>query len=164
MCCAREPTDVLLDRHPKVSIHHSNHFSAHAHIFVIQYATAFCRFLDICCSVGEPIAGFIGQPFKNFDAQRRTAEPTVVWGVKGVGAFGYTCTDPFPKPGERRYIVCSNSHFNDAIKNYCEACKPDKVSMCMHLCVYDLGNLGTISRPRSSRPFTKIYRACWYDF
>eukprot|EP01084_Bolivina_argentea_P138475 243766_1 len=67
---------------------------------------------------GRPIAGIIGRPF--------TSE--VVWGVVGLGAFGFNNADQLSSriknKDKLRTICTSRSHFKPSMKAYVSACKP----------------------------------------
>merc|ERR1712228_842650 len=67
---------------------------------------------------GRPIAGIIGRPFTK----------QIVWGIVGLGAFGFKNKDKLSSRNHGSRIVCaSRSHFSKSLQAYINQCKPSKL-------------------------------------
>jgi 3'(2'), 5'-bisphosphate nucleotidase len=66
---------------------------------------------------GFPIAGVIHQPHTN----------STVWGVVGVGAFGFQRKQP---PSERKKVVTTRLHFSYNMLKVLEVIKPTEIQKC----------------------------------
>merc|ERR1712150_119068 len=69
---------------------------------------------------GKAIAGIINQPFyKNADGTMGRS----IWGIKGVGAFGFQRQDK--KPGQ--ILTTSRSHMDETVKSCIESMEPTEI-------------------------------------
>lgn len=67
------------------------------------------------CWKGRPIAGIIGRPFSD----------QIVWGIVGLGAFGFRHDIRLQNRDHNRRIICtSRAHFNPSMRGYICACNP----------------------------------------
>ena len=74
---------------------------------------------------GKPVAGVIHQPFYGHEKQHQgTAVGRTVWGVMGLGAFGY---NHIPPPAGRRVITTTRHHSSKTVIDAIEVMKPDEI-------------------------------------
>lgn len=72
---------------------------------------------------GIATAGVINQPFHNFEAIPKYGEPRCIWGILGLGTFGFERNELLPG----RVITTTRSHSDNVITKTVEACEPTKV-------------------------------------
>lgn len=68
------------------------------------------------------VAGVIHQPYYRY--KEKTDYGRTVWGVIGLGAFGFKVIEP---PKDRRIITTTRSHLNETVQSAIDAMKPDEV-------------------------------------
>ena len=73
---------------------------------------------------GKPIAGVIHQPFYGFEERQESDLGRTMWGIRGLGTFGFTHVPP---PVGRRVITTTRSHSNKMVLDAIDAMKPDKI-------------------------------------
>ncbi|XP_078484836.1 3'(2'),5'-bisphosphate nucleotidase 1-like [Ciona intestinalis] len=64
---------------------------------------------------GEAIGGVINQPFYNYQAGSQAKLGRTIWGLVGLGAFGWNRSEP---PTGRRILITTRSHSNELV-NLC---------------------------------------------
>lgn len=73
---------------------------------------------------GKAIAGVINQPFYNYQLGPGAILGRTLWGVLGVGAFGFTLQ---AVPGDRRIVTTTRSHSNKVVTDCVDAMEPHEV-------------------------------------
>ncbi|XP_032804042.1 3'(2'),5'-bisphosphate nucleotidase 1 isoform X2 [Petromyzon marinus] len=73
---------------------------------------------------GKAIAGVINQPFFNYQAGEGATLGRTVWGLLGLGAFGYV---PASVPAGKRVITTTRSHSNPVVSACVDAMEPTDV-------------------------------------
>ncbi|KAF7667271.1 hypothetical protein LDENG_00069370 [Lucifuga dentata] len=73
---------------------------------------------------GRPIAGVINQPFYNYQLGPGAHLGRTIWGMLGVGAFGFQLREV---PDERRIITTTRSHSNKQVTDCVDAMEPHEV-------------------------------------
>jgi 3'(2'), 5'-bisphosphate nucleotidase len=73
---------------------------------------------------GVAKAGVIYQPYYNYQAGPGATLGRVVWGIVGLGAFGFAQHKP---PSDKRIITTTRSHMTPAVKEAIEACSPTEI-------------------------------------
>jgi len=77
---------------------------------------------------GKAVAGTISQPFYNYDKNDQLnstkGEVRTIWGMIGLGAFGWNRVEP---PAGRRILITSRSHSNPLVTACVEALSPTHV-------------------------------------
>uniref|UniRef100_A0A8C4N5C0 3'(2'),5'-bisphosphate nucleotidase 1 n=1 Tax=Eptatretus burgeri TaxID=7764 RepID=A0A8C4N5C0_EPTBU len=73
---------------------------------------------------GKAVAGVINQPFYNYKAGKGAQLGRTVWGVLGIGGFGF---HPAAIPGGKCIVVTTRSHSNKLVNDCVDAMMPDKV-------------------------------------
>jgi len=73
---------------------------------------------------GKAVGGVIHQPFYNYQAGPGAVMGRTIWGIVGVGAFGFEPKKPDPS---KRIVVTTRSHGTEAVRNAIAACEPTEV-------------------------------------
>nr|XP_046228519.1 3'(2'),5'-bisphosphate nucleotidase 1 isoform X2 [Scatophagus argus] len=73
---------------------------------------------------GKAIAGVINQPFYNYQLGEGAALGRTMWGMPGLGAFGFQLQEV---PGDRRIITTTRSHSNKVVTDCVDAMEPHEV-------------------------------------
>ncbi|KAM4522368.1 3'(2'),5'-bisphosphate nucleotidase 1 isoform 2-T2 [Odontesthes bonariensis] len=73
---------------------------------------------------GRPIAGVINQPFYNYQLGAGAALGRTMWGIVGLGAFGFQLQEV---PGDRRIVTTTRSHSNKVVTDCVNAMEPHEV-------------------------------------
>nr|XP_033791986.1 3'(2'),5'-bisphosphate nucleotidase 1 [Geotrypetes seraphini]XP_033791987.1 3'(2'),5'-bisphosphate nucleotidase 1 [Geotrypetes seraphini]XP_033791988.1 3'(2'),5'-bisphosphate nucleotidase 1 [Geotrypetes seraphini] len=73
---------------------------------------------------GKAIAGVINQPYYNYQAGDDVALGRTIWGVLGIGAFGFQLKEV---PDGKHIITTTRSHSNKLVTDCVAAMNPDKV-------------------------------------
>uniref|UniRef100_A0A671XM78 3'(2'),5'-bisphosphate nucleotidase 1 n=2 Tax=Sparus aurata TaxID=8175 RepID=A0A671XM78_SPAAU len=73
---------------------------------------------------GKAIAGVINQPFYNYQLGSGAELGRTMWGMPGLGAFGFTLKEA---PGDRRIITTTRSHSNKVVTECVDAMEPHEV-------------------------------------
>ncbi|KAM8726452.1 3'(2'),5'-bisphosphate nucleotidase 1 isoform 1-T2 [Acanthopagrus schlegelii] len=73
---------------------------------------------------GKAIAGVINQPFYNYQLGAGAELGRTMWGMPGLGAFGFTLKEA---PGNRRIITTTRSHSNKVVTECVDAMEPHEV-------------------------------------
>lgn len=73
---------------------------------------------------GEAVAGVMYQPYFNYKAGPEATLGRAIWGIVGIGAFGYDAQKP---PTGQTIITTTRSHSNKNVVNSVNACKPTDV-------------------------------------
>ncbi|XP_036941992.1 3'(2'),5'-bisphosphate nucleotidase 1 [Acanthopagrus latus] len=73
---------------------------------------------------GKAIAGVINQPFYNYQLGTGAELGRTMWGMPGLGAFGFTLKEA---PGNRRIITTTRSHSNKVVTECVDAMEPHEV-------------------------------------
>ncbi|XP_063350944.1 3'(2'),5'-bisphosphate nucleotidase 1 isoform X1 [Pelmatolapia mariae] len=73
---------------------------------------------------GRAIAGVINQPFYNYQLGAGTQLGRTMWGMLGLGAFGFQLQEV---PGDRRIVTTTRSHSNKLVTDCVDAMEPHEV-------------------------------------
>ncbi|KAM8832540.1 3'(2'),5'-bisphosphate nucleotidase 1 [Spinachia spinachia] len=73
---------------------------------------------------GRAIAGVIHQPFYNYELGAGAALGRTLWGMPGLGAFGFELREV---PGDRRVVTTTRSHSNKLVTDCVDAMEPHEV-------------------------------------
>ncbi|XP_072217964.1 3'(2'),5'-bisphosphate nucleotidase 1 [Leuresthes tenuis] len=73
---------------------------------------------------GRAIAGVINQPFYNYQLGAGAALGRTMWGIVGLGAFGFQLQEV---PGDRRIVTTTRSHSNKVVTDCVNAMEPHEV-------------------------------------
>ncbi|KAJ0060997.1 hypothetical protein NL108_004709 [Boleophthalmus pectinirostris] len=73
---------------------------------------------------GRAIAGVINQPFYNYQLGAGAVLGRTIWGVLGLGAFGFELKEV---PGDRRIVTTTRSHSNKVVTDCVDAMEPHEV-------------------------------------
>lgn len=73
---------------------------------------------------GRAVAGVISQPYHNYQAGPDKTIGRTIWGVVGVGAFGFT---PASTPQGQNIVCTTRSHSNQIVNLSVDACEPTEV-------------------------------------
>ncbi|XP_033102470.1 3'(2'),5'-bisphosphate nucleotidase 1-like [Anneissia japonica] len=73
---------------------------------------------------GKPVGGVIHQPFYKFDTDSQTYVGRTMWGVVGLGAFGFKHED---QTQGKRILTTTRSHGTEAVQETLRAMEPDEV-------------------------------------
>jgi 3'(2'), 5'-bisphosphate nucleotidase len=73
---------------------------------------------------GKAVAGVIYQPYYNYKAGPDAVLGRIIWGIVGLGAFGF---EPKSPPSDQRIITTTRSHMTNAVKQAIDACKPTEI-------------------------------------
>ncbi|CAM5102700.1 unnamed protein product [Eretmochelys imbricata] len=73
---------------------------------------------------GKAIAGVINQPFYNYEAGADAVLGRTIWGVLGLGAFGFQLKEV---PAGKHIITTTRSHSNKLVNDCISAMNPDNV-------------------------------------
>ncbi|XP_060947132.1 3'(2'),5'-bisphosphate nucleotidase 1 [Limanda limanda] len=73
---------------------------------------------------GRAIAGVINQPFYNYQLGAGAVLGRTMWGMLGVGAFGFQLQEV---PGDRRIVTTTRSHSNKVVTDCVDAMEPHEV-------------------------------------
>ncbi|TNM94827.1 3'(2'),5'-bisphosphate nucleotidase 1 [Takifugu flavidus] len=73
---------------------------------------------------GKAIAGVINQPFYNYQLGAGADLGRTIWGMSGLGAFGFQLQEA---PGDRRIITTTRSHSSKVVTDCVEAMEPHEV-------------------------------------
>lgn len=73
---------------------------------------------------GKAVAGVIHQPYYNYKAPPGSVLGRTIWGVVGLGGFGFTHVPP---PADKRIITTTRSHGTAAVQAALDAMQPDDV-------------------------------------
>ncbi|XP_010293696.1 PREDICTED: 3'(2'),5'-bisphosphate nucleotidase 1 isoform X2 [Phaethon lepturus] len=73
---------------------------------------------------GKAIAGVINQPYYNYEAGADAVLGRTIWGVLGIGAFGFQLTEA---PAGKRIIITTRSHSSTLVNDCISALNPDSV-------------------------------------
>ncbi|XP_013417261.1 3'(2'),5'-bisphosphate nucleotidase 1 isoform X2 [Lingula anatina] len=73
---------------------------------------------------GKAVAGVIHQPYYNYKAGPGATLGRTIWGMVGLGAFGYTQKQP---PKGKNIITTTRSHSNKVVTDSVDACEPTEV-------------------------------------
>lgn len=73
---------------------------------------------------GKAIAGIINQPYYNYQAGPDAALGRTIWGVLGLGAFGFQLKEA---PAGKHIITTTRSHSNQLVTDCISAMNPDTV-------------------------------------
>ncbi|XP_040016084.2 3'(2'),5'-bisphosphate nucleotidase 1 isoform X1 [Gasterosteus aculeatus] len=73
---------------------------------------------------GRAIAGVIHQPFYNYELGAGAALGRTLWGIPGLGAFGFELQEV---PGGRRVVTTTRSHSNKLVTDCVDAMEPHEV-------------------------------------
>ncbi|KAM9298711.1 3'(2'),5'-bisphosphate nucleotidase 1 isoform 3-T3 [Morus bassanus] len=73
---------------------------------------------------GKAIAGVINQPYYNYEAGADAVVGRTIWGVLGIGAFGFKLTEA---PAGKHIIVTTRSHSSTLVNDCISALNPDTV-------------------------------------
>lgn len=74
---------------------------------------------------GKPVAGVIHQPFYGYENETQGSKlGRTMWGVRGLGSFGFT---HIPPPPGRCVITTTRSHSSGLVMEAVEAMNPDKI-------------------------------------
>ncbi|KAI0213632.1 3'(2'),5'-bisphosphate nucleotidase 1 [Lamellibrachia satsuma] len=74
---------------------------------------------------GKSVAGVIYQPFYNYQAGPEATRGRCIWGVIGLGGFGY---ESEPLPDGKNIIVTTRSHGTGTVAEAVDACEPTEVN------------------------------------
>lgn len=74
---------------------------------------------------GKSVAGVIYQPFFNYQADPETKLGRCIWGVIGLGGFGYQSE---PLPEGKNIVVTTRSHGTGIVSEAVDACEPTEVN------------------------------------
>ncbi|XP_034436163.1 3'(2'),5'-bisphosphate nucleotidase 1 isoform X1 [Hippoglossus hippoglossus] len=98
---------------------------------VTSHGTALCNGLLDNVTVligiaygGRAIAGVINQPFYNYQLGAGAVLGRTMWGILGVGAFGFQLQEV---PGDRRIVTTTRSHSNKLVTDCVDAMEPHEV-------------------------------------
>ncbi|NXF42648.1 BPNT1 nucleotidase, partial [Oceanites oceanicus] len=73
---------------------------------------------------GKAIAGVINQPYYNYEAGADAVLGRTIWGVLGIGAFGFQLTEA---PAGKHIIITTRSHSSALVNDCISALNPDSV-------------------------------------
>ncbi|KAM6279298.1 3'(2'),5'-bisphosphate nucleotidase 1 isoform 2-T2 [Porphyrio hochstetteri] len=73
---------------------------------------------------GKAIAGVINQPYYNYEAGAGAVLGRTIWGVLGIGAFGFQLTEA---PAGKHIIVTTRSHSSTLVNDCISALNPDSI-------------------------------------
>uniref|UniRef100_A0A803SY89 3'(2'),5'-bisphosphate nucleotidase 1 n=1 Tax=Anolis carolinensis TaxID=28377 RepID=A0A803SY89_ANOCA len=73
---------------------------------------------------GKAIAGVINQPYYNYEAGADTVLGRTIWGVLGLGAFGFELKEV---PAGKHIIITTRSHSSKLVNDCISAMNPDSV-------------------------------------
>ncbi|KFP02615.1 3'(2'),5'-bisphosphate nucleotidase 1, partial [Calypte anna] len=73
---------------------------------------------------GKAIAGVINQPYYNYEAGAGAVLGRTIWGVLGLGAFGFQLREV---PGGKHIIITTRSHSSTLVNDCISALNPDSV-------------------------------------
>ncbi|XP_029449033.1 3'(2'),5'-bisphosphate nucleotidase 1 [Rhinatrema bivittatum] len=73
---------------------------------------------------GKAIAGVINQPYYNYEAGDNATLGRTIWGVLGIGAFGFQLQEV---PDGKHIVITTRSHSNKLVTDCVAAMNPDKV-------------------------------------
>lgn len=73
---------------------------------------------------GRAIAGVINQPFYNYQLGAGAALGRTMWGVLGLGAFGFKLQEA---PADKRIVTTTRSHSNKTVTDCVNAMEPHEV-------------------------------------
>ncbi|CAL1586709.1 unnamed protein product [Knipowitschia caucasica] len=73
---------------------------------------------------GRAIAGVINQPFYNYQLGSGATLGRTLWGVLGLGAFGFELNEA---PADRRIVTTTRSHSNKLVTDCVDAMEPHEV-------------------------------------
>lgn len=73
---------------------------------------------------GKAIAGVINQPFYNYQMGAGAVLGRTMWGVLGLGAFGFQLQEV---PGDQRIVTTTRSHSNKLVTDCVQAMEPTTV-------------------------------------
>uniref|UniRef100_A0A672J145 3'(2'),5'-bisphosphate nucleotidase 1 n=1 Tax=Salarias fasciatus TaxID=181472 RepID=A0A672J145_SALFA len=73
---------------------------------------------------GKVVAGVINQPFYNYQLGPGAALGRTLWGMPGLGAFGFKLREV---PGDRRIVTTTRSHSNKVVTDCVDAMEPHEV-------------------------------------
>ncbi|TKS75508.1 3'(2'),5'-bisphosphate nucleotidase 1 [Collichthys lucidus] len=73
---------------------------------------------------GKAIAGVINQPFYNYQLGAGSALGRTMWGMPGLGAFGFQLQEV---PGDKRIVTTTRSHSNKVVTDCVDAMEPHEV-------------------------------------
>ncbi|NWI44376.1 BPNT1 nucleotidase, partial [Picathartes gymnocephalus] len=73
---------------------------------------------------GKAIAGVINQPYYNYEAGANAVLGRTIWGVLGMGAFGFQLTEA---PAGKHIVVTTRSHSSALVNECITALNPDAV-------------------------------------
>ncbi|KAF1525264.1 3'(2'),5'-bisphosphate nucleotidase 1, partial [Eudyptes sclateri] len=79
---------------------------------------------------GKAIAGVINQPYYNYEAGADAVLGRTIWGVLGIGAFGFQLTEA---PPGKHIIVTTRSHSSTLVNDCISALNPDSVIRIIQL-------------------------------
>ncbi|ESN92499.1 hypothetical protein HELRODRAFT_186138 [Helobdella robusta] len=72
----------------------------------------------------KAVAGVIYQPYYNYQNGPQAELGRTIWGIVGLGAFGFEQVKP---PAKERIITTTRSHMDGAVKGAIDACQPTKI-------------------------------------
>ncbi|XP_062266880.1 3'(2'),5'-bisphosphate nucleotidase 1 isoform X1 [Platichthys flesus] len=112
-----------LRQHAEVQTPHGGSLTSHS--------TALCNGLLDNVTVligiayrGRAIAGVINQPFYNYQLGAGAVLGRTMWGMLGVGAFGFQLQEV---PADRRIVTTTRSHSNKVVTDCVDAMEPHEV-------------------------------------
>ncbi|XP_043917567.1 3'(2'),5'-bisphosphate nucleotidase 1 [Protopterus annectens] len=73
---------------------------------------------------GKAIAGVINQPYYNYEAGKGAVLGRTIWGVLGIGAFGFQLKE---LPAEKHIVTTTRSHGNKLVNDCVTAMNPHSV-------------------------------------
>ncbi|XP_069564602.1 3'(2'),5'-bisphosphate nucleotidase 1 isoform X1 [Brachyistius frenatus] len=73
---------------------------------------------------GRAIAGVINQPFYNYQLGAGASLGRTMWGIPGLGAFGFQLREV---PGDRRIVTTTRSHSSKVVTDCVDAMEPHEV-------------------------------------
>ncbi|XP_055957280.1 3'(2'),5'-bisphosphate nucleotidase 1, partial [Patella vulgata] len=92
-----------------------------------EYTQGFLDHVTVLIGVavkGTAVGGVIYQPYYNYQAPPEVKRGRCIWGVVGLGSFGFTKTTP---PEGQNIITTTRSHSNRIVTESVEACQPTEI-------------------------------------
>ncbi|XP_027140029.1 3'(2'),5'-bisphosphate nucleotidase 1 isoform X1 [Larimichthys crocea] len=114
--CLRHQTDAQIPHH-KGSDTYRPHSTA---LWLLDNVTV----LIGIAYAGKAIAGVINQPFYNYQLGAGSALGRTMWGMPGLGAFGFQLQEV---PGDKRIVTTTRSHSNKVVTDCVDAMEPHEV-------------------------------------
>ncbi|KFV44903.1 3'(2'),5'-bisphosphate nucleotidase 1, partial [Tyto alba] len=89
-----------------------------------EYTEGLLDHVTVLIGIAKEIADVITQPYYNYEAGAGAELGRTIWGVLGIGAFGFQLTEA---PAGKHIVVTTRSHSSTLVNDCISALKPDSV-------------------------------------